>query len=443
MLLRLLTSPFAAAGLLTGGFLLLCGEGGPLAHPLVARYALGHPLAVATVGLFFAGLAAVAGRAYEHRREAAAVAALGEATFAAPGAALAWAGDSPTAAGVRVRGLLAEPPAAGAGEDRLRTLHDAAADRLHDAYGLVRTVTWAVPILGFLGTVVGITLAIANIDPAGLGESLGEVTGGLAVAFDTTALALTLSLVLVFLTHATEGAELANLERLRDAAFGTLLPLLPAAEADPLRAAAGDVAEEMRRRAGDLADVHAAAWRGSLEQMRTAWAETLADERAALAADLAAGQREATGEFLDAVRAASGEIGGAVAGWNETLDAARAADADRAATLRSLADSLGAVAEHAAARAAAAERVDANLHALHESGRFGEAVHALTAAVHLLTARAERGPRGSGGGPVSGPRTTRRLTAAANRRECPCVAPAARPSACSRSSRCCCAPAGR
>ena len=113
---------------------------------------------------------------------------------------------------------------------------------------------------------MGITLAIANIDPEGLGESLGEVTGGLAVAFDTTALALTLSLVLVFLTQATEGKELANLERLRDAAFGSLLPLLPAADDDPVRAAAGDVAEEMRRRAGDLAELHAAAWRGSLNR---------------------------------------------------------------------------------------------------------------------------------------------------------------------------------
>ena len=81
----------------------------------------------------------------------------------------------------------------------------------------------------------------------------------------------------------------------------------------------------------------------------------------------------------------------------------RAADAERASTLRSLADSLGAVAEHAAARAAAAERVDANLHALHESGRFGEAVHALTAAVHLLTARAGAAPAGPAAVPFPAP----------------------------------------
>ena len=398
MFTKLLTSPFALAAALTGLFLLLCGEGGSLAHPLVSRYGLGHPLAVATVGLFFAGLAAVAGRAWGHRREAAAVVVLAEARFDSPRAALQWAGSSPAAAAVRVRGLLAEPPAAGQGEERLRSLHESAADRLHDAYGLVRTVTWAVPILGFLGTVVGITLAIANIDPEGLGESLGEVTGGLAVAFDTTALALTLSLVLVFLTHATEKSELTNLERLRDAAFGSLLPLLPADEVDPVRAAAGDVAAEMRRRAGDLAEVHAAAWRGSLEQMREAWAETLAESRAAFAENVraesdaaaeAAERRhaEAAGEFLAAVRAASGGMTDAISDWSDRIEHAAAADADRAETLKSLAAALSQLAERSEARAAAAERIDANLHGLAEAGRFEEAVHSLTAAAHLLTAR--------------------------------------------------------
>ena len=68
--------------------------------------------------------------------------------------------------------------------------------RLHDGYALIRTITWAVPILGFLGTVIGITMAIANITPDKLEASLPEVTAGLAVAFDTTALSLALSMLL-------------------------------------------------------------------------------------------------------------------------------------------------------------------------------------------------------------------------------------------------------
>ncbi|MEZ6065507.1 MAG: MotA/TolQ/ExbB proton channel family protein [Planctomycetaceae bacterium] len=71
-------------------------------------------------------------------------------------------------------------------------------DRTHDSYSLLQTITWAVPIVGFLGTVMGITLAIANVTPEQLDTSLPEVTGGLAVAFDTTAVALSESILLVF-----------------------------------------------------------------------------------------------------------------------------------------------------------------------------------------------------------------------------------------------------
>ncbi|MFO0006175.1 MAG: MotA/TolQ/ExbB proton channel family protein, partial [bacterium] len=75
-------------------------------------------------------------------------------------------------------------------DDHLKYLADLAADRLVQSFQLVRTVTWAVPIMGFLGTVIGITMAIANVTPEQLDSSLPEVTSGLAVAFDTTAQAL-------------------------------------------------------------------------------------------------------------------------------------------------------------------------------------------------------------------------------------------------------------
>ena len=413
-MLKLLTSPAAVAAALTALFLVACGEGGPLAHPLVTRYALGHPLAVATVALFFAGLAAVAGRAWGLRKEQSAAAALADVRFNSPAEALGWAGASPLAAPTRVRGLLADPPSGDAAEARLAALHETASDRLHDAYGLVRTITWAVPILGFLGTVVGITLAIAGIDPDGLGDSLGEVTGGLAVAFDTTALALGLSLILVFGTHAVQGAEQATLERIRDAAFHVLLPFCPRAEEDPVRAAAADVADQMRRRAGDLAEVHAAAWRGSLEEMRAAWAETLADSRDAFAAGIRAEtaaaaeaveqrQRRAADEFLAAVRAATESMTGAVARWSDGLERGAAADADRAARLTELADALTIIAERTEAQAMIAGRIDAGLASVNEAGRFDDAVHSLTAAAHLLTARLGGSPAAPAPAPADVP----------------------------------------
>ena len=67
--------------------------------------------------------------------------------------------------------------------DQLKFLSETAADALHDSHSLLQTIIWAIPIMGFLGTVLGITLAIANVTPEQL---------------DTTAIALLFSLALVF-----------------------------------------------------------------------------------------------------------------------------------------------------------------------------------------------------------------------------------------------------
>ncbi len=68
---------------------------------------------------------------------------------------------------------------------------------------LIRYMIWAIPILGFIGTILGMTQAIGSFDTvlkgigevgfSGVQENLGLVTSGLAVAFETTFLALILS----------------------------------------------------------------------------------------------------------------------------------------------------------------------------------------------------------------------------------------------------------
>ena len=66
----------------------------------------------------------------------------------------------------------------------------------------LHTAMWAIPVLGFLGTVWGIAEAVANLIPLlkGLsaselgGSQLAESLAGLGVAFDTTLVALSLSI---------------------------------------------------------------------------------------------------------------------------------------------------------------------------------------------------------------------------------------------------------
>jgi biopolymer transport protein ExbB/TolQ len=73
------------------------------------------------------------------------------------------------------------------------------------SYTVPRIIVWAIPLLGFIGTVIGISSAVNGfsgfLEQAGevdqIKEGIGTVTSGLAVAFDTTLLALFLSVVVM------------------------------------------------------------------------------------------------------------------------------------------------------------------------------------------------------------------------------------------------------
>ena len=73
------------------------------------------------------------------------------------------------------------------------------------SYSVPRIFVWAIPLLGFIGTVVGISRAVNGFsgflqeagDVEQIREGIGTVTGGLAVAFDTTLLALFLSVLVM------------------------------------------------------------------------------------------------------------------------------------------------------------------------------------------------------------------------------------------------------
>jgi biopolymer transport protein ExbB/TolQ len=74
------------------------------------------------------------------------------------------------------------------------------------SYSLVKVLMWAIPILGFIGTVIGMSQAVGSFDAVlgnsdnvdGLKAGLTKVTSGLGTAFDTTYLALVISVLLSF-----------------------------------------------------------------------------------------------------------------------------------------------------------------------------------------------------------------------------------------------------
>ena len=67
-------------------------------------------------------------------------------------------------------------------------------------YSFVRYMVWILPTLGFIGTVRGIGEALAQADKAVQGDIAG-VTQSLGVAFNSTFIALLISIFLMFLVH--------------------------------------------------------------------------------------------------------------------------------------------------------------------------------------------------------------------------------------------------
>lgn len=74
------------------------------------------------------------------------------------------------------------------------------ADRMETELTIVRYVAWAIPSIGFLGTVRGIGTALGQADQAVAGDIAG-VTQSLGVAFNSTFVALVVSIFLMFLLH--------------------------------------------------------------------------------------------------------------------------------------------------------------------------------------------------------------------------------------------------
>ena len=79
-------------------------------------------------------------------------------------------------------------------------------ERLESELSMIRYIAWAIPSVGFIGTVRGIGDALAEAHKAVTGDIAG-VTAGLGVAFNSTFFALMLSLVLMFLLHNLQLAQ--------------------------------------------------------------------------------------------------------------------------------------------------------------------------------------------------------------------------------------------
>lgn len=337
-------------------------------------------------------------------------------------------------------------------ESHLTYLAELGSGRSHESYALIRTITWAVPILGFLGTVIGITMAIANVTPEQLSSSLNDVTAGLAVAFDTTALSLALSMLLVFATFVVERSEQGHLDQVEDYLVQRLTALFPAEEAasHSLIDVEAESARQWIAETERLIQIQQAEWQQTLCDVRARWCETLDRQQQLLAESLQAAttqtlsdharqmaelkdnwaeklqegaatlaacwedvQRQWHAEhgaarqeiveiwtgFRDELHAATSEqvkhserltqsLSSAVLGWQTDLRSATERSVDQLMELRRQGDLLQNLVGQEAELIRLEDRLTKSLESARVAQSLEETVLNLNAAVHLLTARA-------------------------------------------------------
>jgi biopolymer transport protein ExbB/TolQ len=88
----------------------------------------------------------------------------------------------------------------------VRERAELAGDELDSSLGLVRYIAWAIPAIGFIGTVRGIGDALNFAEQAIRGD-ISSVTTGLGLAFNSTFVGLSLCIILMFFLHLVQGRQ--------------------------------------------------------------------------------------------------------------------------------------------------------------------------------------------------------------------------------------------
>jgi len=360
--------PLVWGGLASLGFYMLV-HNGVLSGELVHRYFASHPVEYLAMTMFFVGLAALVLKGIDLFGQFAGInepllgqkPAQGQPVAEAQSllAGLAQGGDRRPAGYLRTRlwealEFVHRRGSAETLDEHLRYAADLDAVRMHSSYALVRIIIWAIPILGFLGTVVGITLAIAKLGPQDLESSLPLVIGGLKVAFDTTALALSLAIILMFAQFISDRFETRLLALVDERTSAELVGRFEEAGTgtDPQAASIRRMADAVIESSGRLVERQAAVWQSSLEEAQKQWSRSGTDTAQQLQEALAGALNTSLERHAAALRQSEEQWAGrAEKHWNQF----RGAVSDNAQALVDglsiHADKLGEIEAQAAHRA--------------------------------------------------------------------------------------------
>jgi MotA/TolQ/ExbB proton channel family protein len=268
-------------------------------------------------------------------------------------------------------------------DDQLRTLADNDALAQESSFALLRLVIWAIPILGFLGTVIGITGAIAGVTPETLEQSLSGVTQGLSTAFDCTALALALTMILMFFTYVAERFEqnlLGRVDAYVDAELAHRFERT-GPESSPIIEALRHNSDSLVHTAEQLVAKQAVLWTQSIETMERRFQEAAPRQLDQMQRALEQAFEASVARHAQQLRQTEEKFFARSQALLEGLTLT-------SEKLRLQAAGLAQLQDNESQLLRLQEALNSNLAAVANTGSFDQAVQSLTAAIHLLTSRA-------------------------------------------------------
>jgi biopolymer transport protein ExbB/TolQ len=283
-------------------------------------------------------------------------------------------------------------------DDQMRSLADCDAIALEGSYSFLKLVIWAIPILGFLGTVLGITQSISGIDPDQM--NMSNVTGGLSQAFDATALALGLTMMLMFFNFVVDRVEqktLLGVDRYVDQQIAHRFER-SGPEGVDWHSVLRQNSQTLLKTTESLVERQAAIWSRSMDKADRQWMEAGQRQQERLSAALeTAMERTIAGHnqrLLELERQSVERSKALFEGLTALATVLRDTGREHQQSLAKVTDRLSQQAETLARIQEGEsqlirlqESLQQNLATLAGTGSFEQAVQSLTAAIHLLTAR--------------------------------------------------------
>lgn len=384
-----------------------------ISSELLDRYLTSHPVSYIATAMFFIGVTSLLMKTFHVSREYAALRHLTLETDLdengyTPDASLVkkrWEdrGEAGNAEGHYLYGrvhaaleIVERRGSAEGIEDELKYLADIDSERQHQSYALVRILIWATPMLGFLGTVIGISEALGGLNIGGAADFDSMMQGlrnSLYVAFDTTALALTLSIGLMFFQFVVDRFEQNLLTQVETQANEDLLSYFPtsASAKDPVSRSIERSGKAVLEAVHSLVEKQSHLWETSLLSAQTQWGEAAEQTATTVHQELSEAVRESINEWQKCHASIAED---AEQRWQKRWEQLQLSLTENARQMHAQQQELVRHTEvlNKAVSATAEvlkleDALNQNLRQLNSSGNFEEAVMSLSATIHLLNNR--------------------------------------------------------